>query len=397
VPICCAASRFTGTTSAFQMRATALRTMPQARPAATRSSAPFWRSAVNRANRYLFFDALGNPTPVSVVAAGAMTFPVTVAQGGTGATAAPAALDNLLAGTSRRIAADFSSATLATRTYIQTSTVNATTSLGLLPNGTGTASLFSASALADPTNAPVVNVGINATEAFMSASRNGSGAYRPLHLLTSDIRRFEIDVNGNIVVGTGAALAGLRIATIGNSNAAANSGSAWSTNSNAGSTSIVAWSAATGSSGFGAVQTDMPGGLSLVSLSATGTLNFLTNNINRLTVRADGSIWTDANTRPSFRCRAWVQFNGATGAMAGSGNVSSVTRNSLGNYTVNFTVAQPDTAYSVSATVNAQSGGGSLVAPYVTPPSSTANFQIQCLQDSGASPADTITHVAVFR
>lgn len=46
-------------------------------------------------------------------------------------------------------------------------------------------------------------------------------------------------------------------------------------------------------------------------------------------------------------CRAWVNFNGVTTAtIRSSFNVSSVTRSSVGNYTVNFTNAMPDANYS---------------------------------------------------
>jgi len=44
--------------------------------------------------------------------------------------------------------------------------------------------------------------------------------------------------------------------------------------------------------------------------------------------------------------KAWVQFVGSTGAINGSFNVSSITRNAAGNYTVNFTTAMTNTAYS---------------------------------------------------
>jgi hypothetical protein len=56
---------------------------------------------------------------------------------------------------------------------------------------------------------------------------------------------------------------------------------------------------------------------------------------------------TVSGTAPIYMCRAWVNFNGTTspGTIRASGNVSSVTRNSTGNYTVNFTTALPDTNY----------------------------------------------------
>lgn len=51
----------------------------------------------------------------------------------------------------------------------------------------------------------------------------------------------------------------------------------------------------------------------------------------------------------AYGCRAWVNFNGTgTLAIRGSGNVSSVTDNGTGAYTVNFANAMPDVNYCVS-------------------------------------------------
>jgi hypothetical protein len=45
----------------------------------------------------------------------------------------------------------------------------------------------------------------------------------------------------------------------------------------------------------------------------------------------------------AYGCRAWVNFNGTgTVAIRNSGNVSSITDNGTGNYTINFTTAMPD-------------------------------------------------------
>ena len=47
-----------------------------------------------------------------------------------------------------------------------------------------------------------------------------------------------------------------------------------------------------------------------------------------------------------YTAKAWVNFNGTgTVAIRASGNVSSITDNGTGNYTVNFTTAMPDTNY----------------------------------------------------
>jgi uncharacterized protein (AIM24 family) len=66
-----------------------------------------------------------------------------------------------------------------------------------------------------------------------------------------------------------------------------------------------------------------------------------------------------SGTAPLYAARAWVNFNGTgTVAIRSSGNVSSITDNGTGNYTVNFTTAMSDANYSVS-------GSGSAPATYV--------------------------------
>lgn len=58
-----------------------------------------------------------------------------------------------------------------------------------------------------------------------------------------------------------------------------------------------------------------------------------------------------SGSAPVYACRAWVNFNG-TGAVAirASGNVSSITDNGTGDYTVNFTTAMQDANYSAQLT-----------------------------------------------
>ncbi len=58
----------------------------------------------------------------------------------------------------------------------------------------------------------------------------------------------------------------------------------------------------------------------------------------------------------AYGCRAWVTFNGTNGSIVSSGNVSSVSRNSTGQYTVNFSTAMPDANYAVSGAASTNSG-----------------------------------------
>lgn len=57
-------------------------------------------------------------------------------------------------------------------------------------------------------------------------------------------------------------------------------------------------------------------------------------------------------------CRAWVNFNGTgTVAIRASFNVSSITDNTVGDYTVNFTTAMPDANYGVNGIVQFNQSG----------------------------------------
>lgn len=57
-------------------------------------------------------------------------------------------------------------------------------------------------------------------------------------------------------------------------------------------------------------------------------------------------------------CRAWVNFNGTgTVAIRQSFNVSSITDNGVGDYTVNFTTAMPDANYSFAGAIANTSDG----------------------------------------
>lgn len=73
---------------------------------------------------------------------------------------------------------------------------------------------------------------------------------------------------------------------------------------------------------------------------------------------------TAPGTAPTYACRGWVNFAGATGAILASGNVASVVRNSIGNYTVTLAVSMPNANYSVVASHSAgTTNNGAAVSP----------------------------------
>lgn len=52
---------------------------------------------------------------------------------------------------------------------------------------------------------------------------------------------------------------------------------------------------------------------------------------------------------PIFACRAWVCFSGSNGEIKASGNIKTVTRNGLGDYTITFDKNMPHENYSWSS------------------------------------------------
>ena len=101
--------------------------------------------------------------------------------------------------------------------------------------------------------------------------------------------------------------------------------------------------------------------------SASDQLSFSTGGNERFRIESTGQIkavyesqvGTDYNTTldNAYLCRAWVNFNGTgTVAIRASGNVSSITDNNTGDYTVNYTTAMPDTNYSLVGNCNMNYG-----------------------------------------
>ncbi|MDN0117592.1 phage tail protein [Yersinia frederiksenii] len=87
--------------------------------------------------------------------------------------------------------------------------------------------------------------------------------------------------------------------------------------------------------------------------------------------------------------RAFAVFNGVTGAVSGSMNVASVTRNAMGTYTIVFSSAMPGT-YAVMVGAN---GGYSAHLPSVDSKSATA-FRLLTPTDSGTEyPLRDLTEV----
>jgi hypothetical protein len=73
---------------------------------------------------------------------------------------------------------------------------------------------------------------------------------------------------------------------------------------------------------------------------------------------SNGTVSTSSANVIQGSAKSWVNFNGVSGvSIRASYNVSSVTRNSAGDYTINFTNALPNADYSVAGTASAAATG----------------------------------------
>jgi hypothetical protein len=103
-------------------------------------------------------------------------------------------------------------------------------------------------------------------------------------------------------------------------------------------------------------------------------------------------------------CRAWVNFNGTgTPAIRASFNVSSITDNGTGDYTVSFTTAMSDANYSVVAGANGRATDtapdtGVAVAVGATTTSGSVSTGTRIVVGNPASAEDSaVVTLAVFR
>lgn len=108
-----------------------------------------------------------------------------------------------------------------------------------------------------------------------------------------------------------------------------------------------------------------------------------------------------SGSAPVYGARAWCVFDGTltgTNAPTAGGNVTSVTRNATGDYTINFTTALPDANYAVSGFAGKNTGTG---RPYISQSSAGSTYTASSLR---ILTGDTTTQydvpfisVAIFR
>jgi hypothetical protein len=118
--------------------------------------------------------------------------------------------------------------------------------------------------------------------------------------------------------------------------------------------------------------------------------NTQTTAVERALIESDGSQFSvipgGSTLLPAFPARAWVNFNGSTASIRASGNVSSVTRNSTGNYSMSMSTAMPDANYSITATGGGGTGSRAVIVSVdsesAVPTTTSVRFQVRNADNS---------------
>lgn len=115
------------------------------------------------------------------------------------------------------------------------------------------------------------------------------------------------------------------------------------------------------------------------------------------TLKASSGVLATQNGMTGI-AKAWVNFNGTNGTINGTSfNVSSVTRNGTGDYTITFTTAMANTYYSVGGNaMRNQANGNNLTALSIFPSTTYSDAfisttQFRCVtQDYGGGKQDAL-------
>ncbi|MEK6788517.1 MAG: hypothetical protein AABY68_06160 [Pseudomonadota bacterium] len=131
-------------------------------------------------------------------------------------------------------------------------------------------------------------------------------------------------------------------------------------------------------------------------------IGFATGGVERRRVGTDGSMSSvipgGSVLYPEFGCRAWVSFNGTgTVAIRGSGNVTSITDNGVGDYAANYTTAMPDPNYAFTFGGYRSAANDNLALFATTSAPTISSLRIKAEDLGGVAVDPEIFNISIFR
>lgn len=134
---------------------------------------------------------------------------------------------------------------------------------------------------------------------------------------------------------------------------------------------------------------------------ATGTIQVSGTAISGTTGSFSGDLSFNSgygSAAVAYGCRAWVNFNGTgTVAIRASGNVTSITDNGTGDYTVNITTAMPDANYSVAGVSGGTSGVAFMISAEQATARTTTAVRLYVATSAGSLADAAQVNIAIFR
>lgn len=210
-----------------------------------------------------------------------------------------------------------------------------------------------------------------------------------------------IDSNGNVVIPAENTASAINNQVIFHDNA-----TTVATGQSAGS---VEWKQDGGTLGAGLVGrlhcfTEGTGGSYSMSMSCGNTTGSGASQFaEHMRITSSGQLMHNSgygSVANAYGCRAWINFNMITATIRGSGNISSITDNAVGKFTITMSTAMPDTNYNVTMSVGDTStsqllyGTGSVGH---TPSFTTTTFRVYAGNATPTFQDKENVHCSVFR
>ena len=238
-------------------------------------------------------------------------------------------------GTASKILGDFSNATLANRTVIQTSTTNGSTGVYVVPNGTSTAASIQALNAATPTNASKILIATNGTtDVQLVSGINGSGTYLPLTFYNSGVEMMRISTAGLVSLSNGVGLANQSLSSAPSSPTAGQqyfnsttgfmnywTGSQWASYGTLSPSTVSFLVVAGGGAGGGSTSAGFGGGGGAGGLIYSASQAISASTVYTVTVGAGGAAVVSSATNGNNGSNSLFGTfaNGSTGAVGGGG------------------------------------------------------------------------------